>query len=389
MKVFSIILKSLKEQYRNFWILLLTVSMAPFFIFVYFLILESSKPHYDVLVVNLDEGLHGEQSMNLGELFLDFANKTIEELDTIHIPLSFIKQKDRISSIRKLQNKKADALIIIPESFTKGLMVARDSGRVNSVQIELVGNLTDIYYLTSAVFAGEFLNEYMYQVTGLSRLMTVRETSLGRSQSVDDFDLVVPGILILSLIMLMFTATIALVSEAENRTMIRLRLSRLKTIEYMVGTSIVQLIIGVISIVLTLGVANMLGFDHVGTTWEILLIAILTSISIIAFSLILAAITKTVNEVLIVGNFPLFLFMFFTGAAFPLESNGLFHIAGYPVTIQGLMSPTHAVTALNKILILDMSLGEVMPEITALVLITVIYFVIGSFLFHRRHMQMR
>jgi hypothetical protein len=77
----------------------------------------------------------------------------------------------------------------------------------------------------------------------------------------------------------------------------------------------------------------------------LLLIAVLASISIVAFSLILAAVTKTVNEVLIVGNFPLFLFMFFTGAAFPMKGNELFNVAGYAITIQGLMSPTHAINA--------------------------------------------
>ena len=390
MKTWSVIIKSLKEQFRSIWVLLLTISMAPFFIFVYFLIIESSKPHYDVLVLNQDKGVsHDLGTYNLGEVFLDFANDAIEKLDTINIPLSFIEEKDRSNAIKKLQSKKADALIVLPEDFSSKLLQSRDSGQYESIDIELVGNLADIYYLTSAVFAGEFLNEYIYQVTNLPRTIVVKETSLGRSQSVDDFDMVVPGILILSLIMLMFTATIAFVSEVENKTIIRLKLSKLKTIEYMIGTSVIQLLIGFISIILTLAVAIALGFDHTGSLWEILFIATLTSISIIAFSLILAAVTKTVNEVLIVGNFPLFLFMFFTGAAFPIESKGLFQITGYPISIQGLMSPTHAVTALNKVLILDMKISEVIPELSALIIITIIYFIIGLFAFHRRHMRVR
>jgi ABC-2 type transport system permease protein len=390
MKTWSIIVKSLKEQFRNIWVLLLTISMAPFFIFVYYLMLEASKPHYDVLVLNKDTGVSvGQESINLGELFIEFANGAIKELDTINIPLSFIDEKDRSHAIRKLQNKKGDALIVIPEDFSKKLLISRDSNQFKSINIELVGNLTDIYYLTSAVFAGEFMNEYIYQLTNRPRTIVVKETSLGRSQSVDDFELIVPGLLILSLIMLMFTATIAFVSEVENKTIIRLKLSKLKTIEYMIGTSVIQLLIGFISIILTLAVAVALGFDHVGSLWAILFIATLTSISIIAFSLILAAVTKTVNEVLIVGNFPLFLFMFFTGAAFPFESKGLFYIAGYPISIQGLMSPTHAVTALRKMLILDMKMSEIIPELSALIIITIIYFIIGLLAFHRRHMMVK
>jgi hypothetical protein len=119
-----------------------------------------------------------------------------------------------------------------------------------------------------------------------------------------------------------------------------------------------------------------------------IVIAGLTSLSIIAFSLIIAAITKSANEVLVVGNFPMFLFMFFTGAAFPLKSDALFTIAGYPVNIQGLMTPTHAISALNKTLVMNMSVGSVIPELTAIVVLTAIYFLIGAFLFNRRHLRM-
>ena len=107
----------------------------------------------------------------------------------------------------------------------------------------------------------------------------------------------------------------------------------------------------------------------------------------IAFSLIIAALTKTANEVLIVGNFPLFLFMFFTGAAFPIKGKELFSLAGYPITIHGLMSPTHAVTALNKVLIMSMGLKDILPEMTALIILTLLYFVMGIWAFKYRHMK--
>jgi len=103
--------------------------------------------------------------------------------------------------------------------------------------------------------------------------------------------------------------------------------------------------------------------------------------------MILAGVTKTVNEVLILGNFPLFLFMFFTGVAFPIKGQILFSILGYPVTLPGLMSPYHAVLALRKIMIMNMGLRDVLPEIAALVTLTLLYFGIGVWIFQKRHMQ--
>ena len=130
-----------------------------------------------------------------------------------------------------------------------------------------------------------------------------------------------------------------------------------------------------------------MGFNYTGSVGALLVIAVLTSISMIAFSLILAAGTKTVNEVLIVGNFPLFLFMFFTGAAFPLEGKTLFTIAGYSITAQGTMSPTHAIIAAKKVLIMGAGLGDVLPELAALVVLIVIYWALGAWLFYHRHMR--
>lgn len=187
--------------------------------------------------------------------------------------------------------------------------------------------------------------------------------------------------------MLMFSASIAIISEVETNTMLRLKLSKLRAWEYLTGVSIVQVVIGIIAIFLTLAVAVTMGFDLQGSLITLTLIAILTSISIVAFSLIIAAVTKTANEILIVGNFPLFLFMFFTGAAFPIKAKALFHLLGYPVSLQGLMSPTHAISALNKIMIMNLSVQDITGELIAIIVITVFYLVIGIVLFQRRHMK--
>jgi hypothetical protein len=80
--------------------------------------------------------------------------------------------------------------------------------------------------------------------------------------------------------------------------------------------------------------------------------------------------------------------MFFTGAAFPLNSDALFTIAGYPVNIQGLLSPTHAISALNKTLIMNMGLKSILPEIISIIILTILYFIIGAIIFKQRHLKL-
>ncbi|MCP5106749.1 MAG: ABC transporter permease, partial [bacterium] len=373
--------------WRHFWILLLTVSMAPFFIFVYYLIIETSKPHYDLLVLNQDKGIRQlEEEINYGSRLLEGIKKLKEKHPGI--PLTIKKAAGRSKAVKMVKNKKADALVIIPENFSEHIHNFSRSGEGGGVNIEFIGDLTNFKYMISAVWANEFIDEYVFALAGKTRPIKIKETALGVSGNVDDFHLVVPGLLILSIIMMMLTATIAVVTEVENKTLTRLKLSKLTALQYLSGVGFVQLAVGVISILLTLLTAVLLGFRFPGSSIGILiLIAVLTSISIIAFSLMLAAVTKTANEVLIVGNFPLFLLMFFTGAAFPLGGKALFTVAGYPITIQGVMSPTHAINALKKVLIMRMGLTDILPELAVLIIITVIYFMIGVWAFNRRHMK--
>jgi ABC-2 type transport system permease protein len=387
MKIISIIARSLREQLRSYWILLLSLSMGPFFILVYFLIMESSKPQYDMLVVNNDTGITIDgKTINHGDELTEFLKKSFPG----QIPSAFkvIEVSRRGQSEELLRNRDADALIIIDKLFSQSLEKQKAGDSSATSQIEFIGDLTSTNYLISAVWANEIINEFAFNTTNSKRVIHVNETALGSSGSIDDFDMIVPGILILSLIMLMFTASIAFVSEVENKTIMRLKLSKISTFEYLSGISIVQLIVGIISLLLTLLTAIMLGFNYTGSITILILIASLTSLSIISFSLIIAAATRSAAEVLVVGNFPMFLFMFFTGAAFPLKSNALFTVADYPISIMGLMTPTHAISALNKTLVMNMDFKSIAPEIISIVLLTIVYFAIGAIIFKRRHLKL-
>jgi len=380
--IWSIFKKSVKEQLRNFWILILTVSMAPFFVFVYYLINEASQPHYSALIVNLDQGIESaDETMNLGESILPEFQAFIAKIE--NIPLSIHSVPSREVAIKKIETRKADILLVIPEHFSQALL-AKAPG---APEIEIVGNLTSTGYLISAVWLGEMLNDFMVQQSGQERLFVVKETALGLSGQIDEFEMWMPGMLILALIMLMFSATIALIVEVDQGTILRLKLSAMKAWQFLLGVGFSQVLVGLIAIFLTLGAASSLGFEMRGSFLSFLLIAVLTSISMVAFSLILAAVTRSVTDVLVVGNFPLFLFMFFSGAAFPLSPKAWFYLGDYGVSWQTLMSPSPAISALQKMSVMGLGLADVQGELLALVMMTLVYFALGLWSFQRKHLR--
>ena len=250
MKLLSVINKCTREQIRNFWILILTVSMAPFFVFIYYLIIESSKPHYDLLILNQDKGIQTMgATINYGNLLLQSAKEF--ENDTTEIPLSIRKLENKQTALKRLRTQKSDALVIIPENFSEVIHNPDMANDAINTEIEFIGDLTNISYMVSAIWANEILNQYMQGLTQEKQPIKVKETSLGYSGSINDFDIVVPGILILSIIMLMLSATVAIITEVEQKTIIRLKLSKISAFEFLSGVSIVQIIVGLVSVLLT------------------------------------------------------------------------------------------------------------------------------------------
>jgi len=386
MKILSIINKSIKENIRHLWLLILTIFLTPFFVGLYWAISEAEKPNYEVLLVNQDAGVeYQSKKYNYGSLIIEEIKKI--DKDSLQFPMTIKVTKNRTDAIEKLKDNKADALVVIPDDFSERFHNLLTSNEEESITIGFVGDLTSIKYMVTAIWAAETFSEIIYTATDKKNPVKITETSLGISGKMDDFDLYVPGLLILSIIMLLLPASISIINEVENKTIIRLKLSKITALEFLTGISVVQLIIGIISIALALLVAVGLGFEYAGSLFNVFIIAILSSVSIIAISLILAAFTKTATEVLIVGNFPFFLLMFFTGVAIPINPKELFSIAGYPITLQGLMSPTHSVSAMKKIMIMNMGFIDILSEITALLVLTTIYFAIGVWLFWRRHMK--
>ena len=68
MRWYHVFIKGVKEQIRDYWILIMIVVMAPLFIAIYFLMVESENPSYDILLVNNDLGtIHLDQQVNLGD----------------------------------------------------------------------------------------------------------------------------------------------------------------------------------------------------------------------------------------------------------------------------------------------------------------------------------
>lgn len=384
MRIFLVFRKGIREQIRDYWILLMTVVLAPFFIVIYFLMAETEDPEYDVILVNLDRGAEDDEGyLNLGDSIVSYG-KVLSELEDM---FNITALGSRELAVEKLQNRKADVVVVLPADLSASVAaLPATAGRPS--RIELVGDVTQMEYIIGAVWSEELINRYILEVAEIRMPVTWSETTLGFSGTRSYFELYLPGLLILSIIMIIFSASSAMVRESEARTLERLRISRLSTLEFLGGISMVQILVALFSLLLAVLTALALGYTLIpGTLGFILLISLLTALSMISFSLLVAAMCRSVKEVAIIGTFPLFLLMFFTGAAFPVAGGRLFTIGSYEVMLNDILSPKFAVEALNKVLIRGLDVKDAIPEMIALLVLTGLYFITGTWLFRRRHMR--
>jgi ABC-2 type transport system permease protein len=385
MRWWVVFIKGIKEQVRDYWILVMIVVMAPLFITIYYLMEETEPSAYHIIIVNHDRGITGSSGMvRLGDSLVNHGTL----LSGRNIPrLVYTSSESREVAIKGLQSGKTDAVVVIPENFTAAVM-RHSSEQSEQATLEIIGDVTRLGYMIGAVWTEELISAYVNNLTEIAPPVTWKETTLGYSGHRTDFELFVPGLLVLSIIMIIFSASAAIVREPENRTLERLKISRLSATEFLIGTSMVQIIVASLSFALALLTAVGLGYTPIqGTIGFMVLISFLTSLSMISFSLIVAAICRSIKEVAIIGTFPLFLLMFFTGAAFPLSGGKLFKIGDHQVMLNDILSPKFAVEAFNKVLIRGQEVSNTLPDIAGLIILTVLYFLAGTWAFRRRHMR--
>jgi ABC-2 type transport system permease protein len=386
MKLWKIFLKTLIEQLREWPSLSMVLVLCPFFVFLYWLMSSGGSTTYKILLLNQDKGIHSEN------LFINEGEQVAQILQKMqypnHLPMTKVESlTDRTLASEILKNRNAAALLIVPEDFSQTLHSIPVKKQTEQTAVTIVGDAANPAYTVASILALTAADQVIQKVSGIKPSVTWNEEFISGRSPRTEFEMYVPGLLILSIMMLIFTTALPLVREREDKTLRRLRLSCLNSFELLGGVSLAQIVIGTSAILLTFLSARLLGFHSEGSFWLAIFIGVLTAGSAIAVGLITACFCKNATAVLTIGTLPFFLFMWFTGAAMPLPRIELFTIYSRNFAINDLLPPTQAVIALNKVLSFGASLSDVWFEISLMLVLSAIYFIIGVIIFQKTQMQ--
>ena len=387
MRMWYIFRKSLLELSRDRWMIGLTLAFAPFFVLLYWLILSGGSTTYSLLVINLDKGMPRSDgtAFNAGaDAISALARITYADGRPL---LKAIPAASRAEAQPILRERGAVAFLVIPEDFSQTLLALQKGDRSFTTRIVFGGDLSNPYYMVGVNLALTAIEGYVQQATGARPLIQYVEEPLGASAARTEFETYVPGTLIFAVIMLIFLASMTVAREIETGTLQRLQLTPVSSLDLLGGITAALVLVGTAAFALAFIVALAVGFRSEGPLWVTMLVGAVTCLAVIGVGMMVASFTRTVSQAFVVANFPMALMIFFSGVIYPLPKVTLFTVGGRAIGLYDILPPTHAVSALNKVLVTGEGLSTVSYELTALVVLSCLYLLAGVWLFQRVHLR--
>ncbi len=385
MRFWNVFAKNLREQLRDPWLLALILLFVPAFVVLFWFLFGGGSTTYGVLVLDQDVGVQtADGHFSAGQQLLT----TLEAVTYAdgRPMLRVMPVTDRTAAEVQLRDRQAAALLIIPPDFTSILQSAGTGGAPAAASVVFVGDLTNPYYAVAGVISSSALDVLVQGFVQQPRPIQIVEQPLGASAARSEFELYVPGLLAFAETMLLYSVPMAVAREREAGTLRRLQVTRMTSLDLLGGLSAAQVLLGVAAVALTFLAAWLLGFRSQGSLWLATGIAAVGSLSVVGMGLLVACFCRTVTEAFLVANVPLFLLMFLSGAMFPLPRVPLFAIAGRTILLTDILPLSHAVTAMNKVLTLGAGPGDLVYELTMLIVLSAIYYAVGMWLFQRMHL---
>ena len=388
MRFWSLVEKTALENLRDWKILVMTLSFAPFFaVLMYLYFHEAAATPHRVLVVNRDAGApaNGDGSFNAGR-------HLIAEMREAKHPggaqvLRVLEAGEAAAVREQVESGSVDLAVEIPEGFTETLLAAQRGTEPPPAVVTTYGDPTNARYVLAAFWSDALVYQFAAAFAATPVPIELLAETTSGADALSEFDLYVPGLLVLAVIMLMFTAAASLIKEKDKGTIVRLRISNMTAFEWLSAVTLTQIVLGVLAVALTLVTTLALGYETSGSMMALLVISALSCLAVIAISVLVAAWLRTIFDLMTIGCFPFFVLMFFSGSMFPLPDLRVFELFGRPVNVNDILPTTHSISALGKVLNHGAGLRDVTFELAAIALLTALLYAVGTWLFIRRHMQ--
>lgn len=416
------LIKNLKQLFRNRGRIAVIIISPIIFMGFFGFVFNSDAGEVPILIgyVNHDEGYNSdyyqylpdnfnltENPENLGSLFFDiFDNSTkllSDAFEDRFYSLSIRSFSDEEDMISAIEIQSVVVGVIIPENFTEMVLATYNTqySRSNGVYLDLpsLGGNTSVtvmgdqsvseYQNTYSLFV-DVLNGYTDQIYGMN-VFTDQELIGGHTDfefyragvDISNFQYMLSGLIVFVIIMNMTNVASVLAEEKEIGTINRFKMSLLPSSHIFIATTLTQLIVGTIQLLIAAVIIEMWGVHLTFAAWmRVYLILQITNINITGLGMIVAAFAKTKQDATTITSVFAAPLGFLSGAFLPVPE--VWVVKAWNIQVWDIIPSYHSVQSVQAIFIDNAVLADVIRPLLLLSIFSVVWFIIGLMVYNKR-----
>jgi ABC-2 type transport system permease protein len=282
-----------------------------------------------------------------------------------------------------LAERKAALLVVIPPHFSARL----DAG--DAAPLELVGDPTFDYYVFARSFLVGLAEQFAAEYRGLGALPPAYDLEfVSGTGTMSDLQFGIPGVLIFGVMIGVIYVAMIVVREQSSGTLDRLRLTRVRAADLVVGVALAEALLGAAQVLFAFGVAALFGFQGAGPGALALaaLIGVLVSLTVTGLGLLTACFAKTDGQAAALATALMLPLVFLSGVVFPMPKMPVAEIGGRVFNAYDILPTTFAGEAMRRVLIFGDDPAHIGFELAALVALTGAFLALGVILYQRRRL---
>ncbi|MDZ4725714.1 MAG: ABC transporter permease [Leptospira sp.] len=376
MRVLSIFTRGIVQATRDKLTLILTLFTTPLFIFFYWFFL-GTNPKISIgyyIEIDSENPIYIAEKNYISKIFTKWEKES---------PGNFKIQK--IETLSDFKNRKKNnnfdiSINIKIEKLNEDLSLPKKQ-KINITLEDIAGTE---HSANSLILAKLFLDDYFLNQNEIYIVNASYSVEKKNSKILNHtFALFVPGFLVFSVMMILFSTTIAVTNEIESGVFLRYILSDTPISEFLLGNGLVQFFNAVISIIISTILASLLGFDFQGKIFSTIIICILGALACIGIGLFISAFMKSSSQAFLSSSFVMFILLLFSGIAFPMPVAWIVLPGIEKINFFSLLPTSLLKNSLELLLFSNKNLADLIQNILLLTGSMLFYFTAGVLFFKR------
>lgn len=279
-----------------------------------------------------------------------------------------------------------------PEDLSANLVITGDPGYIAYGRARgiLTGVLERYQEEVTARVRREVASGFDKEDDRIREFVGITSESISGSQSLSVFDYQAPGILVFAVLIAAIGVATSLAGEVESGTLERLKLTNMSAFDLLFGTLIPWSFMAIVQVLILFATALLIGFSWAGGVSSLLysiVVAAIGGVASVALGLLIAAFADGEDHASNLGTLVTVPLSFVSGAFFPLPSLVIGNFFGYKFELYDILPWSHASNALRTLLSFGGGIGDVLPDIIFMLILTTLLFFVGVVTFSRTRLS--